>query len=240
MAEDVKAYLTIEKLTKGKVEGYNLWDDIPLSTRAVVFGRPGKSPDTISPDIKIIGDDYITRGEHVEIIFNFKDGCFMVRDSHSRNDTFLNGQILEKNKYYPLKSHDLIGLAKISGETRADFRFKLRDDDGTLPSWADERKKQPPIEGLHINLAAKKVFVNGREISLTKTELKLLEVLYENKGNACNIDDIAWEIWGKEGGSDELVSQHIHRLREKIELEPANPRYIITVPGKHGCYRLDE
>jgi hypothetical protein len=240
MVEEIKAYLTIEKLTKGKIEGYELWDEIPLSTTAVILGRPSKDIDIITPDIKIIGDDYITRGEHVEIFYNFKDVCFMVRDLHSRNDTFLNGQILEKNNPYPLKSRDSIGLAKVGGETRVEFRFKLSDEDRTLPAWIDDGGKPPPVKGLHVNLATKKVYVDGREVSLTKTELKLLEVLYENKGKPCNIDEISWEIWGKDSGYNELVSKHVQRLREKIEPEQSKPRYIVTVPGRHGCYRLDE
>jgi hypothetical protein len=240
MNEKVKAYLAIEKLTKGKIAGYDLWDEIPLSTKAIVLGRPGINLEAISPDIKIIGDDYITRGQHVEIFFNFNENCYMIRDDHSRNDTFLNGQILEKSKPYRLKSRDLIGLAKIGGETRIDFRFKLYDEDGTLAAWADEQGKRPSKKGLHINPDTKMVSVDGREITLTKTELKLLELLYENKGKACNIDDIAWEIWGKEAAASELVSQHIHRLREKIEPDPTKPRYIVLVPGRHSCYRLEE
>jgi hypothetical protein len=240
MNRETKAFLIVEKLTKGKIEGCELWAEIPLSTGTVVLGRPGKSQDVVIPDIKIIGDDYITRGQHVEIFFSSDKDCYMIRDNHSRNDTFLNGQILEKGSAYPLKSRDLIGLAKIGGETRVDFRFKLYDEDRTLPAWADEQGNRPSKKGLYINPATKLVSVDGREITLTKTELKLLELLYENKGKACNIDDIAWEIWGKQGAANELVSQHIHRLREKIEPDPASPRYIVTVPGKHGCYRLAE
>jgi pSer/pThr/pTyr-binding forkhead associated (FHA) protein len=238
MNEEIKAFLRIEKLTTGKVEDYELWQEIPLSDHASLIGRSSKSPNAILPDIKIVGDDYITRGEHAEIFFSFKDGCYMVRDTRSQNDTFLNGQTLEKGKPYPLKDRDVIGLAKIKGEIRVTFRFRLNDK--TAPPWSEEEPgRSPPQQGLHINLAAKKVFVNGQQVSLTRTELKLLEVLYENQGNACSIDDIAYEVWGKEGASDELVAQHIRRLREKIENDASKPVYIITVPGKHGCYRLD-
>jgi pSer/pThr/pTyr-binding forkhead associated (FHA) protein len=238
MTEKVKAFLRIEKLTTGKIDGYEMWQEIPLEASAIIIGRPSRSPDAISPDIKIVGDDYITRVEHAEIFYSDQDGCFMIKDSKSRNGTFVNEEIIEKNEPFRLKDRDIIGLAKIGGELRVKFRFKLNDE--TAPPWAEDKdQKHIPEKGLHINVASKKVFVNGHEVSLTKTELKLLEMLYENKGNACSIDDIAWEVWGKEGASDELIAQHVRRLRARIEEDPSQPRYIITVPGKHGCYRLE-
>jgi pSer/pThr/pTyr-binding forkhead associated (FHA) protein len=238
MTEQVKAFLRIEKLVTGKVLGYEIWQEIPIDKDTILIGRSTSSPSSRLPDIKIIGDDYITRREHVEIFHSNENSSFMIRDNKSMNGSYLNERILEKNKAYPLKDRDIIGLAKINGEIRVKFRFRLNDE--TPPPWADDDIRQSTAEkGLHINLASKKVFVNGHEVSLTKTELKLLEVLYENKGNACSIDDIAWQIWGETGASDELIAQHIRRLRAKIEADPSKPRYIITVPGKHGCYRLD-
>jgi hypothetical protein len=237
MQERIKAFLRIERILSGKIMGYELWQEIPLNKERIIIGRAVSVPDSPLPDIKIIGDDYVTRGEHVEIFYNSENGCFMILDKKSLNGTFINEYILEKDKAYPLKDRDIIGLAKIDGEIRIKFRFRLNEE---TPTWAEDDIRKSQIEkGLHINLMSKKVFVNGHEVSLTRTELKLLEVLYENKGNACSIDDIAWQIWGKAGASDELIAQHIRRLRAKIELNPSEPRYIITVPGKHGCYRLD-
>ncbi len=237
MNEKTNAFLRIEKLAKGKVEGYEQWDEIPLSTDAMLIGRPGKKSDAIPPDIKIMGDDYISRNQ-AEIYYSFGDGCFMLRDDGSLNGTFLNDEILEKNKPYPLRDHDLIGFGKIQGETRVVFRFSASD--ATLPPWVEEKPAKPPgKQGLSINIAARRVLVTGKEIPLTRKEFKVIEVLYNNRGNACSIDDISWEVWGKEGASDELIAKYISRLREKIELEPSKPRYIVTVPGRHGCYRLD-
>ena len=231
------AVLRIEKLSKGKVKGYDEWDEIPLSTDAALIGRPSKKPDAIPPDIMIVGNDYISRSQ-AEIFYSFSDGCFMVRDNGSLNGTFLNGELLEKDKHYPLKDRDLIGLAKVSGEIKVLFRF--RTSEATSPPWVDEEPGKPPTkEGLFLNLRARRLFVNGKEIPLTRKEFKVLEVLYNNRGNACSIDDISWEVWGKEGASDELIAKYISRLREKIESEPSKPRYIVTVSGRQGCYRLD-
>jgi len=237
MSEKTGSFLRVEKLVKGKVEGYEQWDEIPLSTDAMLIGRPSKKPDAIPPDIKILGDDYISRN-HAEIYYSFSDGCFMLRDNGSLNGTFLNGEMIEKNKAYPIKDHDLIGFSKISGEMRVILRF--RTSYSTLPPWVEEKPSRPPEkQGFSINIAARRVFVDGKEVPLTKKEFKVIEVLYNNRGNACSIDDISWEVWGNEGAGDELIAKYISRLREKIELEPSKPCYIVTVPGRHGCYRLD-
>jgi pSer/pThr/pTyr-binding forkhead associated (FHA) protein len=237
VSEETKAFLRVEKLAKGKIEGYEEWDESPLSTDAVLMARPDKKADAVSPDIKIVGDDYISRNQ-AEIYYSFGDGCFMLRDTGSLNGTFLNGELLEKNQAYPLADQDLIGLSKIAGEIRVVFRFRLSE--ATLPAWVvEESAKASHKEGLAINLAARRVFITGKEIPLTKREFKVLEVLYNDRGKACSIDDISWEVWGEEGASDELIAKYISRLRDKIETDPAKPSYIITVPGRHGCYRLD-
>ncbi len=238
MVERIKAFLRIEKVASGKVIGYEMWQEIPLDTNTIPIGRATSSTRAPSSGINIIGDDYVTRKEHAVITYNNEKGSFMVTDRKSKNGTFLNEHILEKDKDYTLKDRDIIGLAKIDGEIRVKLRFRLNDE--TPPPWADdESRSRSSQKGLYINLASKKVFVNGHEVNLTRTELNLLQVLYDNKGDACSVDDIAWQVWGKSGASDELVAQHIRRLRVKIEEDPSNPRYIITIPGKHGCYRLD-
>jgi len=237
MSENIKAVLRVEKLAHGKIEGYEEWDEIPLSTDAVFIARPDKKADVVSPDVKIVGDDYISRNQ-AEVFYSFSDGCFMLRDTGSLNGTYLNGEVLEKNTAYKLADHDLIGLAKISGEMRVVFRFRLSD--ATLPAWVvEELARTSHKEGLSINIAARRVFIEGKEVPLTRRDFKVLEVLYNNRGKACSIDDISWEVWGEEGASDELIAKYVSRLREKIEPEPSKPRYIITVPGRHGCYRLD-
>lgn len=231
-------FLRIEKLTRGRVEGYEEWDEIPLGTDSVLIGRPSHKKDAFVPDIKIVGDDYVSRGaDHAEIYYSFSDGHYMLRDNGSTNGTFLNGEQLEINRPYSLKDNDLIGLARISGEMRVVLRF--RDSEKTPPPWNDDSGRPPKNEGLAINLAARRVAVAGREVPLTRKEFKVLEVLYNNRGKACSIDDISWEVWGNEGASDELIAKYISRLREKIEADPGVPRYIHTVPGRHGCYRLE-
>jgi len=222
-----EAFLRIEKVAKGKVEGYEQWQEIPLGTDAVLIARPASEPDAIPPDIKVIGDDYVSRTP-VEISYSLSDGSYLLRDCGTPNGTFLNGEPVEKDgRAYRLKDYDLIGLAKVQGEMRVIFRFRVSHR--TQPAWvAGEPCKAPAKKGLSVNLAARRVFVDDKDIPLTRTEWKVFEILHVNRGKICTMDDITWEVWGPSGAAPELVAKYIQRLRDKLEPDRSKPRYIVT------------
>jgi DNA-binding response OmpR family regulator len=77
-----------------------------------------------------------------------------------------------------------------------------------------------------------KVTRNGEEIHLTKTEFRLLCELAENPGKVFSRENLLDRVWGYDYfGDGRLVDVHIRRLRTKIETDPANPRYVVTVRG---------
>jgi DNA-binding response OmpR family regulator len=74
-------------------------------------------------------------------------------------------------------------------------------------------------------------------IRLTKLELRLLQLLLANHGHTVSSDRLLTQVWGHRGAGDrELLKQLVHRARQKIEREPANPEILQTVPG--AGYRL--
>ena len=85
---------------------------------------------------------------------------------------------------------------------------------------------------LEVNFAQRKVTVADREVRLTPTEYRLLKELVLNAGKVLTHTYLLNRAWGSEYGQE---TQYLHvfarRLRAKLELEPANPRHIITVPG---------
>lgn len=237
MNSDSIAFLRIESIVQGKLEGYANEDPIPLGIEAVRIGRPGKDTNVPSPNIKIAGDDYISRNQ-AEISYSIEDDCFVLCDTGSRNGTYVNGELMEQNKPHKLADYDLISFAKVGGQMRVSLRFRRTEQ--TLPSWiVKDVRKSMEKGGLYIHMSSRRVFVDNCEIALTGKEFKVLEYLYANRGNACTTDDIAWEIWGKDSASDELVAKYISLLRKKLEKDPARPKYIVTVPGRQGCYRLE-
>lgn len=86
--------------------------------------------------------------------------------------------------------------------------------------------------GLVINDELKKVTVDGEEVKLTPIEYNILLLLMKNKGKVYSISQIYEEIWNEEAiGADNTVAVHIRHIREKIEINPKEPRYLKVVWG---------
>lgn len=86
--------------------------------------------------------------------------------------------------------------------------------------------------GLTINDDNKEVFVDGELIKLTPIEYNILLLLVKNAGKVFSIDEIFEQIWNEEAiGADNTVAVHIRHIREKIEINPREPRYLKVVWG---------
>lgn len=86
--------------------------------------------------------------------------------------------------------------------------------------------------GLLLNDDTKEVFVDGKEVKLTPIEYNILMLLVRNKGKVFSIDQIYENIWNEEAiGADNTVAVHIRHIREKIEINPKEPRYLKVVWG---------
>ena len=86
--------------------------------------------------------------------------------------------------------------------------------------------------GLVINDELKKVTVDGEEVKLTPIEYNILLLLMKNKGKVFSISQIYEEIWNEEAiGADNTVAVHIRHIREKIEINPREPKYLKVVWG---------
>ena len=76
------------------------------------------------------------------------------------------------------------------------------------------------------------VRISGQEVHLTRTEFKLLIELATNPGKVLSREDLLERVWGYDYfGDSRLVDVHVRRLRTKVEGDPANPKYVVTVRG---------
>ena len=88
------------------------------------------------------------------------------------------------------------------------------------------------LGGLEINDEEKIVTVDGKRVKLTPIEYKILLLLARNPGKVYSIDKIYESIWKEEAiGADNTVAVHIRHIREKIEINPKEPRYLKVVWG---------
>ena len=86
--------------------------------------------------------------------------------------------------------------------------------------------------GLQINDDNKEVTVDGEPIRLTPIEYNILLLLVKNAGKVFSIDEIYEQIWNEEAiGADNTVAVHIRHIREKIEINPREPKYLKVVWG---------
>ena len=89
------------------------------------------------------------------------------------------------------------------------------------------------VGGIELNDREKIVTVDGEEVSLTPIEYAILKLLMENTGKVYSSKEIYRIVWQEEPmGNEGAVSVHIRHLREKIEIDPGNPRYIKVVWGQ--------
>ena len=92
---------------------------------------------------------------------------------------------------------------------------------------------------LELDDGAKAVTLGGEAVNLTPTEYDILKLLMEHPGKVFSSSQIYTEVWkGAPMGAEGTVAVHIRHLREKIEIDPANPRYLKVVWGQG--YKLDK
>lgn len=88
------------------------------------------------------------------------------------------------------------------------------------------------VNDLVIDDISRKVMVEGREVRLTPIEYKILRLLVQEKGRVLSIDRIYESIWHMKAiGADNTIAVHIRHIREKIETNPKEPKYLKVVWG---------
>lgn len=93
--------------------------------------------------------------------------------------------------------------------------------------------------GIELTNATKEVRLDGEKVNLTPTEFDILKFLMEHVGNVYPPRDIYEAVWHETPyGSESAVAVHIRHLREKIEIDPGNPRYIKVIWGQG--YKLEK
>jgi DNA-binding response OmpR family regulator len=101
-----------------------------------------------------------------------------------------------------------------------------------------------PVQVGDLSLAStrREVKIGDREpVALTSLEGRLLHYLMVNADQVMTIDAIIDHVWGPQGGDRDMLRQLIRRLRNKIEVDPAQPKFIRTIPGLgYGLLFIDE
>ena len=117
-------------------------------------------------------------------------------------------------------------------ELMARVKSQLRRYRELNPSKPHERQEVISLKHLEINKVTHQVVCYGESIKLTPIEYNILLLLVKNAGKVFSIDQIYEAIWNEEAiGADNTVAVHIRHIREKIEINPREPRYLKVVWG---------
>lgn len=103
----------------------------------------------------------------------------------------------------------------------------------TQPAKASHREDGTLEKGeLRLDVESRRLFINGKEINLTAKEFDLLELLVKNENKVYSRENLLKIVWGYEYPGDvRTVDVHVRRLREKIEANPSEPRFVHTKWG---------
>ncbi len=158
-----------------------------------------------------------------------ESGSYWLHDLKSKNRTYVNGEEVSSRPYL-LRDGDEIQIALC-------VKMGFVGADATLPLELDG-----PNRGLHIDQAARKVFIGGHELTppLSLAQYRLLELLLGAEGEVISRDLIVETVWTEEealGVSEQAIDALVRRLRDRIAALDPDHAYIVTVRG-HG-FRLE-
>lgn len=182
-------------------------------------------PDVVILDVQLPSMDGLEVCQHIRQTVGDRVGIIMI--SGIKRDVIdrVVGLELGADVYLtkPFETREL--LAQVRAILR---RLRARSAAGAETGWL------VVDETLRIHLGRRQVQVGGQEVHLTRLEFDLLKYLVEHPGMPCGRSDLVDEVWGYEAGgdiSDNAVNTCIAKLRAKIEPDPDNLRYILSVHG---------
>lgn len=148
---------------------------------------------------------------------------FYVCDLDSTNGTYVNGERIQGTCL--LHNQDQVIVA--------DTVITFQDPEATVKGTLPPEVLRAVREELRVDSRAKEVYVKGKllEPPLTVKEFQLLELLYTRRGQVISKDEIASAVWDYEVFDYNAIDALVYRLRQRIEPDPANPRYLITQRG---------
>ncbi len=94
-----------------------------------------------------------------------------------------------------------------------------------------ENDKVYIIGGLELNEETVEVFVDGKQVKLTPLEFKILLLLMKNPGRVFSAEEIYERVWNEQAINTDTIMVHIRKIREKIEVNPREPKYLKVVWG---------
>lgn len=95
----------------------------------------------------------------------------------------------------------------------------------------EEKNNSFTIGGLELNIDTKEVTLDGESVKVTPIEFKILHLLMKNPGRVFSAEELYEKVWNEEAVNTDTVMVHVRNIREKIEIDSKNPKYLKVVWG---------
>ncbi|WP_342510000.1 response regulator transcription factor [Sporosarcina sp. FSL K6-2383] len=133
----------------------------------------------------------------------------------------IHGLSVGADDYVTKPFHPMELMARVKSQLRRYVQLGTYDGQKTIE-----------IDGLILDEEAKEITLDGNPVKLTPIEFKITELLMKNVGRVFSINEIYERVWNEEAyNAENIVAVHIRKIREKIEADPKNPRYVKVVWG---------
>ena len=213
-----------------------LEDDFRLENYEVIVASDGIEglSKASNPDIDLIILDIMLPGmDGFEV-------CKKLRNSGVKKPIIMltaKGQEIDRVLGLELGADDYITKPFSPRELQARVKAVLRRME---PETDDNADKIFQSGGLEVDFRQYVCRKNGREISLTAHEFELLKYLISNRGHVVRRNELLDEVWGKDVFvTPHTIDTHMANLRKKIENDPSNPRFIISIRGIGYKFTVD-
>lgn len=172
----------------------------------------------------IVLDDRQASRRHAR--FKKDDAGYLIYDLESTNGTFVNRERVQGQ--HVLRNNDEVWI----GDTVIVFRDPEATVKGAPPTISRVGGREANEE-LRVDTRAKEVFLRSQALDppLTAKEFQLLDLLYQYRGEVLSKEQIAKGVWDYEVYDYNAIDALVYRLRHRIEADPSNPKYLVTVRG---------
>ena len=174
----------------------------------------------------------------VDIMMPIMDGVTMVmklRENYDFPVIMLSAKSEEVDKIMGLNmgADDYVTKPFTPLEFLARVNSQLRRYSKYLKMLGGEREKGNTftIGGLELNVDRVEVIVDGNLVKMTPIEFKILHLLMKNAGRVFSAEDIYERVWNEQAINTDTIMVHVRNIREKIEINPKNPKYLKVVWG---------
>jgi DNA-binding response OmpR family regulator len=186
--------------------------EVQLEANSLVIGR--------DPDCDVVLDSVFVSRCHARL--DKSRGCYEITDLESRNGIDLDGRRVEHSAVVTPGKAFTIGPFELQVVERP-----------ALEQVTQDFTQLRAAQSLIVDVSTHEVFVGTTPVRppLSRLEFRLLALLDEAQGAVQERDTLGNAIWGLDQWDLNMLHRLVHRLKEKIEPRPDQPRYIVTVPG---------